>query len=112
MTIDGCYAYPKCFQKALYFSKEVTPYSNSKNTEIFHHVGIYAYKPKALKEYINWPTGPLEEAEGLEQLRFLENGGYINCVEVDGRGRDFWEVNNPSDVPKVNSMLQKIGIIF
>ena len=96
--------------KALYFSKEVTPYSNSKNTEIFHHVGIYAYKPKALKEYINWPTGPLEEAEGLEQLRFLENGGYINCVEVDGRGRDFWEVNNPSDVPKVNSMLQKLGI--
>ena len=96
--------------KALYFSKEVTPYSNNKNTEIFHHVGIYAYKPKALKEYINWPTGPLEEAEGLEQLRFLENGGYINCVEVDGRGRDFWEVNNPSDVPKVNSMLQKLGI--
>jgi len=96
--------------KALYFSKEVLPYSNDKKTTIFHHVGIYAYKPKALKEYIGWTSGPLEEAEGLEQLRFLENGGYINCVEVNGKGRAFWEVNNPSDVPKVNAMLKKLGI--
>ncbi|MDA8800453.1 3-deoxy-manno-octulosonate cytidylyltransferase, partial [Amylibacter sp.] len=41
---------------------------------------------------------------------FLENGGYINCVEVNGKGRAFWEVNNPSDVPKVNAMLKKLGI--
>ena len=96
--------------KALYFSKEVLPYSNTKDTPIYHHVGIYAYKPKALKEYISWSVGPLEDGEGLEQLRFLENGGYINCVEVDGMGRAFWEVNNPSDVPKVNSMLKRLGI--
>jgi len=97
--------------KALYFSKEVLPYSNKTDAPIYHHVGIYAYRPDALTEYMSWPEGPLETEEGLEQLRFLENGRHIQCVEVDGKGRAFWEVNNPSDVPRVNMMLQKLGIV-
>jgi 3-deoxy-manno-octulosonate cytidylyltransferase (CMP-KDO synthetase) len=43
--------------------------------------------------------------EGLEQLRFLEQGRPVLCVEVDARGRRFWELNNPSDVAMIENML-------
>ena len=48
--------------------------------------------------------------EGLEQLRFLERGRRILCVEVESRGREFWELNNPSDVPKLEAMMSRMGI--
>lgn len=87
--------------RALYFSKEVVPYGNAKT---FHHVGVYAYRPTALARYQQWPEGVLEASEGLEQLRFLENGSPVLCVEVDAKGRDFWEVNNPEDIELVESI--------
>ena len=64
--------------RALYFSKEVIPYTGrdyapDEPTPVFHHVGVYAYRPAALAAYPAWPIGPLEALEGLEQLRFLEN---------------------------------------
>lgn len=96
--------------RALYFSKEVLPFADVSGTDVYHHVGVYAYRPAALAKYIAWPEGRLEQIEGLEQLRFLENGGVIQCVEVDGKNRVFWEVNNPEDVPRVESMLLRLGI--
>lgn len=96
--------------KAIYFSKEVLPYADKVGTEVFHHVGVYAYTADGLQKYMSWDEGRLEKTEGLEQLRFIENDGYIQCVEVDGQGRAFWEVNNPEDVPRVESMLAKLGI--
>jgi 3-deoxy-manno-octulosonate cytidylyltransferase (CMP-KDO synthetase) len=74
---------------------------------VFHHVGIYAYRPSALAAYQTWQMGPLERMEGLEQLRFLENGMEMACVEVDGKGRVFWELNNPVDVERIESVLAK-----
>jgi 3-deoxy-manno-octulosonate cytidylyltransferase (CMP-KDO synthetase) len=96
--------------RALYFSKEVIPYTGQdyapdQPTPVFHHVGVYAYRPAALAAYPSWPVGPLETLEGLEQLRFLEQGRPVLCVEVQARGRQFWELNNPSDVPLIESML-------
>ncbi len=96
--------------RALYFSKEVIPYTGQDYaadapTPVFHHVGVYAYRPAALAAYPTWPTGPLETLEGLEQLRFLEQGRPVLCVEVDSQGRQFWELNNPSDVPVIEAML-------
>jgi 3-deoxy-manno-octulosonate cytidylyltransferase (CMP-KDO synthetase) len=98
-------------QRALYFSKEVIPYVDPDRVEpawdaVFHHVGIYAYRPDALRAYAGWSAGPLERLEGLEQLRFLENGQPVRCVEVDARDRVFWEVNHPADVARVESILQ------
>lgn len=102
-------------QNALYFSKEVIPYTgkdypDDADTPVFHHVGVYAYRPSALAAYPRWAAGPLEQLEGLEQLRFLERGAHVLCVEVDARGRQFWELNNPEDVPRIESMLAEMGV--
>lgn len=98
---------------ALYFSKEVVPYTGAayqdqEETPVFHHVGVYAYKPAALRAYPGWPAGPLEQLEGLEQLRFLENGRRIKCVQVAARGRSFWELNNPEDVRRIEEMMRQM----
>ena len=99
--------------RALYFSKEVIPftgrsYADDEPTPVFHHVGVYAYRPAALVAYPHWPVGPLEMLEGLEQLRFLENGRPVLCVTVEARGRQFWELNNPSDVAVIEAMLHAV----
>ncbi len=100
--------------RALYFSKEVIPfapkkYADGDETPVFHHVGVYAYRPAALSAYISWPVGPLEKNEGLEQLRFLENGEPMLCVQVESRGQEFWELNNPEDVQTLESIMMAAG---
>ena len=98
---------------ALYFSKEVLPFADravETGVDVFHHVGCYAYRPGALATYATQPQGQLEQAEGLEQLRFLENGIPVRCVEVDARGRAFWELNNPSDIPLIEDIMKREGI--
>lgn len=101
--------------QALYFSKEVVPftpgpYGPDEITPVLHHVGVYAYTPEALRRYQATAPGPLEELEGLEQLRFLENGIPVTCVPVESGGRAFWELNNPSDVPIIEDALKAQGI--
>lgn len=88
---------------ALYFSKEVTPYGLG---DVYHHVGVYAYRPKTLKQYLQWEDTNLEKSEGLEQLRFLENGAKLLCVEVVSKDQEFWEVNNPEDISLVESLME------
>jgi 3-deoxy-manno-octulosonate cytidylyltransferase (CMP-KDO synthetase) len=100
--------------RALYFSKEVIPYTgktygDDDPTPVFHHVGVYAYRPRALRAYPAWPVGPLEVLEGLEQLRFLEQGRNVLCVEVEAKGRQFWELNNPEDVPRIEAMMAEMA---
>ncbi len=101
--------------RAMYFSKEVLPYTGrplaaGEEIPVFHHVGVYAYRPAALRAYVGWEPGPLETWEGLEQLRFMENGTAVHCVEVEGRGRAFWELNNPADVARIEAILAGLGI--
>jgi len=98
---------------ALYFSKEVVPHvdpgSHPDPVPVFHHVGVYAYRPAALRAYRGWAPGALEELEGLEQLRFLENEVAVACVPVEARGRVFWELNNPEDVPRIEAALRRMA---
>ena len=101
--------------RGLYFSKEVIPftghrYADDAETPVFHHVGVYAFRSAALAAYPGWDIGPLETLEGLEQLRFLENGRSVLCVEVQARGRQFWELNNPEDVPRIEAMMAAMGV--
>lgn len=100
--------------RALYFSKEVLPIADklidTDPASVYLHVGLYAYRREVLAQYASWPQGHLEMIEGLEQLRFLENGRRVDCVKVDAKGRGFWEVNNPSDVALVETALKQRGI--
>ena len=101
--------------QALYFSKEVVPFvpgdiDDDADSPVFHHVGVYAYRPAALAAYATWPEGTLEKLEGLEQLRFLERGRPVLCVKVEARGRQFWELNNPQDVGRLEQMMSDMGL--
>lgn len=100
---------------ALYFSKEVIPYVDADfapdaATPVFHHVGLYGYRPSALARYLSAGPSALERLEGLEQLRFLDIGVEMRVVEVAAKGRDFWELNNPVDVERVEAALAQRGI--
>ena len=98
-------------KRALYFSKEVIPFLPNPaalvDSPVYHHVGIYAFRVPALLEYPTWRPGPLEKAEQLEQLRFLESGKEILCVEVNAKGYQFWELNNPEDVARIEKMIDE-----
>lgn len=95
---------------ALYFSKEVIPFAPTNDVPVYHHVGVYAYRPASLRDYAALPEGNLEKREGLEQLRFMENGLTVQCVEVENPGQEFWELNNPEDVPRVEKILAQLGL--
>ena len=66
--------------RALYFSRSPIPSGGSAH---YHHIGVYAYRRKALEEYVKMPVSYLEKAEGLEQLRALEAGMRIDVAIVN-----------------------------
>lgn len=69
---------------ALYFSRSPIPYHRAKELEVdyFKHIGIYAFRKKALMDFYNLPMSPLEAAEKIECIRYLENGKTIKMVET------------------------------
>lgn len=66
--------------RALYFSRSPIP---SGGTVHYHHIGVYAYRRKALEAYVKMPVSSLEAAEQLEQLRAMEAGMRIDVAIVD-----------------------------
>ncbi len=77
--------------KALYFSRSRVPFKRdpsdeNKNFVYWHHCGIYGYRKEALEKFVSWPQSPLEKMEKLEQLRALENGLTIKCVQIEPAG--------------------------
>ena len=101
--------------RALYFSKEVLPYTGRRfepheDVPVFHHVGVYAYRASVLGLYAGWSEGKLEHWEGLEQLRFMENNVPVQCVKVDAKGKAFWELNNPVDIARIKKILSEQGM--
>jgi 3-deoxy-manno-octulosonate cytidylyltransferase (CMP-KDO synthetase) len=100
---------------ALYFSKSVIPHipiarANDPSLPRFLHIGVYAYRRAMLERYLALAPSPLEELEGLEQLRFLEHGLPVRVVEVAAPGYDLWELNNPEDVSIVEAALAQSGL--
>ncbi len=69
---------------ALYFSRSPIPFKRNRSADLpyFKHVGVYAYRKETLLDFTQWPMGALEQAELLEQLRYLENGVAIRMVET------------------------------
>lgn len=77
-----------CNGFALLFSRLPIPYSRDNATPVTHyrHIGVYAFRRQALLRFATTPMGPLERAEKLENLRFLENGMKIKMIEVASYG--------------------------
>lgn len=69
---------------ALYFSRSPIPFNRAKDLQVdyFKHVGIYAFRKDALMAFYNLPMSPLESAEKIECIRYLENGKTIKMVET------------------------------
>jgi 3-deoxy-D-manno-octulosonate cytidylyltransferase len=90
---------------ALFFSRSVIPYP--RNTEVaitYHeHIGVYAFKKQALLNFTNWPISPLEAAEKIECLRYLENGIPIKMVVTSYMGV---EIDTPEDLIKAAALLK------
>lgn len=93
------------YHEALYFSRMVIPFIKGKpesewhlNHTYYRHVGMYAYRADVLKQVTELQPSSLENAESLEQLRWLENGLKIKCVSTNF---DSHCVDTPEDIEKV-----------
>lgn len=99
---------------ALYFSKRVLPFvpneDASGHQHVHLHLGVYAYRPDALRAYAALPPSSLEMLEGLEQLRFLDAGLPIRIVPFEPLAWDCIELNNPEDAPAIEAALRARGI--
>lgn len=96
--------------EALYFSKSLIPHvspGQPAKANVLLHLGIYAYRPEALRDYAALAPGVLELQEGLEQLRFLEAGMAIGVSICEPPEWNMVELNNPSDVPLIEAELAK-----
>jgi 3-deoxy-manno-octulosonate cytidylyltransferase (CMP-KDO synthetase) len=101
--------------RALYFSKRLIPYLpagtlDSEMSPVRLHVGIYAYRPEALRRYVATPVSELETLEGLEQLRCLVAGIPMSVVEVETPPFALRELNNPEDVAPIEQALAEAGL--
>jgi 3-deoxy-manno-octulosonate cytidylyltransferase (CMP-KDO synthetase) len=95
---------------ALYFSKTIIPYMrNAGAASIYRHIGLYGYRPRGLARYVALPPSPLEQAEGLEQLRALENGLKIRIAIVDYKGRTHGSIDAPEDVAVIENIIAREG---
>ena len=97
---------------ALYFSRSVIPYYRGKEEEVWpesfpylKHIGLYAYRREVLHEVTQLPQSPLELAESLEQLRWLENGYKIKVglTDVETIG-----IDTPDDLQRAEEFLARL----
>ena len=95
--------------RALYFSRHPLPYQRQHPSHewlahhrYYRHLGLYAYQPTVLRQLTQLPPSPLELAESLEQLRWLEAGFFIQTAitELDAFG-----IDTPEDVVRARQRL-------
>ena len=85
--------------RALYFTRATAPWGEG---DLFHHIGLYAYRRKALARFVSLPPSPLEKREKLEQLRALEAGMRIDIIKVDTVPHG---VDTPEDLERARQLL-------
>jgi 3-deoxy-manno-octulosonate cytidylyltransferase (CMP-KDO synthetase) len=97
----------------LYFSRSPIPCIRDQSPDtwmehhtFYRHLGIYAYRPGALERFVSASPAPLERCEQLEQLRMLDLGMSLICVETEYAGHS---VDTPEDVMRVESLLARSG---
>lgn len=103
--------------KAIWFSKNIIPAIRKEEalnqtgslSPICRHIGLYAYTREALTRFTSYPESHYESLEGLEQLRLLENGMTIKCVQVDPPIVATSGIDSPSDVVMAEALISKYG---
>jgi 3-deoxy-manno-octulosonate cytidylyltransferase (CMP-KDO synthetase) len=100
-------------QSVLYFSRNAIPahrdkpYKDwSKSHDYYRHVGIYGFSESAINKVVNLPVSPLEHAESLEQLRWMENDFKIGVMESNSYSIG---VDTLDDLEKVRKMVDKLS---
>ncbi|MBA4197197.1 MAG: 3-deoxy-manno-octulosonate cytidylyltransferase [Chitinophaga sp.] len=90
---------------SLFFSRSVIPYPRDKNVKsiYYEHIGVYAFRKQALLNFTNWAITPLEAAEKIECLRYLENGIPLKMVVTNYMGI---EIDTPEDLQKATALLK------
>jgi 3-deoxy-D-manno-octulosonate cytidylyltransferase len=93
---------------ALYFSRSPIPFRRNQAAAVtyYKHVGVYAFRKQTLLDFTRWPVSLLEDAEKLEQLRYLENGVPIRMVLADFTSV---EIDTPEDLERARALLNAIG---
>jgi 3-deoxy-manno-octulosonate cytidylyltransferase (CMP-KDO synthetase) len=98
-------------KEIMYFSRQTIPYIRNRETAewltnhtFYKHIGIYAYRSDVLEALTRLPVSALEQAEALEQLRWLENGYAIKAVITND---DSHGVDTPEDLHKVSQKFLK-----
>lgn len=91
---------------ALFFSRSVIPYPRNKEVSpiYYEHIGVYAFRKKALLDFKTWTIAPLEAAEKIECLRYLENGIQLKMVVTEYMGI---EIDTPEDLIRAEKLLMK-----
>ncbi len=89
--------------KALYFSRIAIPHSSKAPAVYYRHLGIYAYRRRFLLGLSRLEPSDLEKTEGLEQLRFMDNGIPIQVVTVQD---DSFGVDTQKDLDRVRPLLE------
>lgn len=89
---------------SLFFSRSVIPYPRDASVPsvYYEHIGVYAFRKEALINFTQWPVTPLEAAEKIECLRYLENGIPLRMIIVDYMGV---EIDTPDDLAKAAKLL-------
>jgi 3-deoxy-D-manno-octulosonate cytidylyltransferase len=89
---------------ALFFSRSVIPYPRDKQVQsvYYEHIGIYAFRRQTLMDFTQMPVSPLEAAEKIECLRYLENGIPMKMVVTEYMGV---EIDTPEDLVKAERLL-------
>jgi 3-deoxy-manno-octulosonate cytidylyltransferase (CMP-KDO synthetase) len=91
--------------RALYFSRTAIPYLRTEDTPIIYykHVGVYAFRKNALVDFYHHPPTPLEEAEKIEAIRYLEMGKTIQMLETDFVGIG---IDVPADLERAKQLMR------
>lgn len=100
--------------RALYFSRSVIPYVRKypreqwlEHSVFYSHIGIYAYKARTLSEIVRLPASPLESAESLEQLRWLQNGYKIRTAVSS---HPTIGIDTPEDLVRAEEYLKSLDL--
>jgi 3-deoxy-manno-octulosonate cytidylyltransferase (CMP-KDO synthetase) len=87
--------------RALYFTRAAAPAGEG---PLYHHIGLYAFRRRALERFVALPPAPLEQREKLEQLRALEAGMRIDATIVDSVPLG---VDTPADLERARELLER-----